>query len=162
MPLSTTSFPYFIFLVPVLVIVILAVMLIWYIHRFPKHQKIKILGIPAVLIVAIVVVLCMSLSRSTRSVELVDVQCGDSRLFPGTIAAVDTVSKKSVTLFLPFKDQEGGRMKVADDSGNPYDMWYDSDFCQKGKIFEEEIKGKNLIVVTNGFGEVVEWKGYKK
>jgi hypothetical protein len=162
MSLSTTSFPYFIFLVPVVIIVILAVALIWYTRSFPHHRKIKILAIPAILIAGMVVVLCMSLYRATRSIEIVDVQCGDSRLFPGTIAGVDPISKKNITLFFPFNDQEGGRMAVFDSMGNPYDTWYISDFCHRGDFFEKEIKGKDLTVVTNGYRRVVEWRVYKK
>jgi hypothetical protein len=75
-------------------------------------------------------------------VEVKDAQCEDSRIFPGKISVVDISSQKEITLTLPISGLEGGRMKYFDSQSNITDYWYNSYFCQKGDIFEKEIKGR--------------------
>lgn len=165
MPLSTTSFPFtLLFGVAFVIIVALGgfiLLLRGYYRAFPQDRSIKILAVPVIVTIVGLSAIFLNFHRTTRLVEVKDVQCGDSRIFPGKTTVLDISSQKEIALNLPISGLEGGRMRYFDSQGSIVDYWYNSYFCQKGDIFKKEIQEKRLNVVTNGFGRIVEWHEYK-
>lgn len=169
MPLSQTSSPYFTFLVIPLIIVavfigILFLFFRWYFRRYRENKTAKTIGILLIILpfLALTTIAFLASQRSKQLVEVVDVKCNGGIIFPGTVIVKDVATSQTKNIYLPMRGLEDGKATLLNSSGNPYESWYNSDFCQKGEVYEKEIKNRPLSVTTNGYGRIIEWQDTRK